>query len=47
MKKMYKHPKMEISKVAPIKIVCASGEFDETNEQISGQAPKRRRTPVF
>ena len=43
---MYIQPKSETSKVAPISIVCASGEFDETPDPIVGQAPKRR-TPVF
>ena len=41
MRKMYIQPKNEISKVAPIKIVCASGELGEINEQIGGQAPER------
>ena len=44
---MYKQPKMEISKVAPVKIVCASGEFEDTDQMVGGDAPKRRRTKVF
>ena len=47
MRKMYIQPEMEISKVEPTSIVCYSGGFGETNENIGGQAPKRRRTPVF
>ena len=46
MRKMYIQPKMEISKVAPTTIVCASGPIGNTDQQITGQAPKRR-TEVF
>ena len=43
---MYIQPKNEISKLAPINIVCASGEVGETDEAISGQAPQHRN-PAF
>ena len=46
MRKMYIQPKLEISKVAPTSIVCASGEIVEIPDPITGQAPKRR-TEVF
>ena len=41
MRKMYIQPKNEISKVAPMKVVCASGEFDTSDEVVTGQAPER------
>ena len=43
-KKMYIQPEMIVSPVAPQNIICASGEFDETNDQIGGQAPGRQNT---
>ncbi len=52
MKKMYKQPKMEISKVAPVNVVCTSaGEGVGGTEtfgsgKTTGEAPKRR-TKVF
>lgn len=43
---MYIQPQSELTELALMQIVCASGEFEETDEAISGQAPKRR-TPAF
>ena len=52
MKKMYKQPKMEISQVAPMNIVCVSAGEGEGGTgglgpgKQTGDAPKRR-TEVF
>ena len=41
MKKMYNNPKTEIMDVMPMSIICDSGEFGDTNDPITGQAPAR------
>jgi len=41
MRKMYIQPEMMISPVAPQNIICASGEFGDTDEGFGGQAPAR------
>jgi hypothetical protein len=52
MKKMYIEPKMEISKLAPMNVVCVSAGEGEGGTgglgpgKHTGDAP-RRKTPVF
>ena len=41
MRKMYIQPEIEISQLAAMNIVCASGELEETNDIVIGQAPAR------
>ena len=51
MKKMYKHPKMEVAPVAPMNIVCTSAGEGEGGTDALGpgkqttDAPKRRTSP--
>lgn len=43
MEKMYIQPEMMVSPVAPQTIICASGEFENTDQSFGGQAPAREQ----